>query len=223
LRTTDGRVTRFDAGTGGDTNPTGINDNGDIVGSFYTVGAAVGFIRASDGTITTFNAPDGGDSIYPACINNQGVTVGYDIDAKEVGHGFLRAKDGTITLIDPPGSLYTAATWINKQGDVVGDYRDGNRIFRGFHRTPDGTITRFDVPGSRTTYFTGINNRGSISGYFYNDIFAHAFVLQSSGRFFPINGGKYYSYAYGISDNDLVVGYDILDKRERAYGFVGKP
>jgi probable HAF family extracellular repeat protein len=138
----------------------GINDSGDIVGSYRdNMGMTHGFLY-SNGKFTTLDFP--GASVTVAYdINNLGTIVGY-----ADGRGFLYAN-GSFTTI--PG--FSAIYGINDNGDMVGD--DGV-IYVG------GTLTKVNVPGipsPNVLEARGINNAGIIVGLYQgNDTALHGFM-----------------------------------------------
>jgi len=124
LRARDGTITTFDVpGPTSNPNPIGINQAGEIAGSYLDPQGnySHGFLRARDGTFTTFDVPGAAYvGTVPTGINSKGkITGGYE-DANGAGHGFLRAPDGTFTTFDPPGYTGTDPTAINSAGTVIG-------------------------------------------------------------------------------------------------------
>ena len=109
------------------TSAYGINDAGQIVGSFNNATGSHGFLK--DGaTFTGFNVPGTTDTDASG-INDAGQIVG-DFG----GNGFL--KDGaTFITIDVPGSSFTAASGINDAGQIVGSHSDATG-HHGFVATP---------------------------------------------------------------------------------------
>jgi hypothetical protein len=104
LRSPAGEFTTFDApgeGPGGvgcySDCSVGLNDWGSVTGSFLDANNVIhGFVRSPGGTFTIFDAPgadttSGSDSgTLAVSINDEGVIVGYYLDANNVSHGFLR-------------------------------------------------------------------------------------------------------------------------------------
>jgi probable HAF family extracellular repeat protein len=131
---------------------TGINNSGDIVGTYAdpTTGNAVGFLL-SGSTYTSIAFP-GAPWTWTNAINNAGIVVGYYFDTSNVYHGFTWDK-GTITTIDyGNGYPNTILTGINDGGTMVGAFGSNQTIGsisytceHGFLYS-SGTFTTFDAP-----------------------------------------------------------------------------
>lgn len=137
----------------------GINDDGEIVGSYQSdAPGGHGFLLAQ-GVFTPIDGPVGTVTIQAQGINKFGDIVGvYNAGAP---YGFLLAN-GVFTTIAVPGNTNTYAYGINKDGDIVGLYQDvTSGKFQGFVRS-DGVFTPFDIPpggsGSGIVNFLGIND-----------------------------------------------------------------
>jgi uncharacterized membrane protein len=115
--------------------PTGINNAGQIVGSYYDGTRTLGFLLAL-GSYTTLDPPG---SVYTSAsgINASGQIVGYYYQysgAENNIRGFL-LDQGSYTTLDVPGSTYTSASGINDVGQIVGYYHDASGT-HGFLATP---------------------------------------------------------------------------------------
>jgi uncharacterized membrane protein len=113
-----------------ETDATGVNSSGNVVGSYVDRDAAGnvsfhGFIW-SDGVISS--VPDFPDSFLISAasgINSRGDIVGYYLanpPTSAFEHGYLLSH-GVFTRIDFPGAFYlTSISGINSCGDIVGRY-----------------------------------------------------------------------------------------------------
>ena len=107
----------------------GINDRGQIVGTFRDAeGVIRGFLLAQ-GVFTPIDVDvPGATRTEPTGINNRGQIVGNFTDAKGVRRGFL-FDQGVFTPIDVPGATSTVVYGINARGQIVGFFGDA----RGMH------------------------------------------------------------------------------------------
>jgi probable HAF family extracellular repeat protein len=106
--------------------PTGINNRGQIVGSWIDGdGAYHGFLRQRNGRITTLPQAPGADpasgGVQPTAINDRGQIVGLVYTANGGSRAF-RYDRGRYSMIVGPRATYTRATDINNSGQIVGDY-----------------------------------------------------------------------------------------------------
>jgi probable HAF family extracellular repeat protein len=166
-------------GATGRTVPHGINNSGQIVGSYsFQSGGSHGFLY-DHGGFTTLDVPlSGGNNTGALGINDVGEIVGIYGDSSGQ-HGFLYAA-GNFTALDMPGADTgtTRVLGINNSGQIVGSYEDhppqsaGGPRAHGFLYL-DGVFTMLaDVPvaGAVNTSPTGINDRGQIVGTYYNTL-----------------------------------------------------
>ena len=92
LRASDGTITLFNATGANSTGAVGINDNGDITGTYGSSSQIGGYVRAADGTFTTFDYA----SIYgtyPMGINSKGEVTG--VVGCFIAQPFMAARTAT--------------------------------------------------------------------------------------------------------------------------------
>jgi uncharacterized membrane protein len=196
LRAANGAFRGFRPPDALSTFPAGINDSGEIAGTYYTLALVYrGFVASSKGstiTYTLFAEPNAskqpGYGTLSTGINANGVVIGWYADAT-VGalHGFTRDRQGNFVSFDAPGAV-TAQSYgtiplaINLSGEIVGYYSDSNAVLHGFFRDAAGNITDFDPPGSIQTFASSINDNGQIVGYWSDthQIY-HGFLREPSG------------------------------------------
>jgi probable HAF family extracellular repeat protein len=159
------------------TNADGINDLGQVVGSYVDETGVHGFLW-SNGSFTTIDAP-GALTTGASDINNRGDIVGAYVDVppatgRATNHGFV-FSDGRFTTIDIPSAIAgefidreinTAVRGINDRGDLVGDYTDALGAVHGFELSR-GAFAVIDPPdGGTLSSAQDVNNRGEIVGYY---------------------------------------------------------
>ena len=210
-------LTRFDVpGATNGTNAYGINNSGQIVGTYYDAAGAHGFLL-SGGSYTTLDVP-GGRFTSARGINSSGQIVGFYSDAAGGPHGFL-LSDGSYTTFDVPGAEGTDAFGINNSGQIVGQCFDAAGT-HGFLLS-GGQYTTFDVPGASFTTAFGINDAGQIVGS-YRDVVnrSHGFLLDGGSYItFDVPGGST-TNALGINDAGDIVGYYFDYSGSYAQGFL---
>jgi probable HAF family extracellular repeat protein len=212
---------------------SGINDEGQIVGTYNNVAVGTRSFLYSDGTYSTLDDDPlaAGGYTLAAGINNAGQIVGSYLGSYEGSagtFGFLYSGGDYNTLSDPlsvpEGSLpQTVAYGINNAGQIVGYYVD-NTGDHGFLYSGGTYLTLNDPlasPGQTTAY--GINDAGQIVGLFGNASGAHGF-LYSGGTYTtlddPLAGRA--TVALGINNAGQIVGeYDDSSGGEHGFLYSG--
>ena len=146
---------------------SGINNRGQIAGSYTAIDFNAYPFVYDKGVYATFDNPLDGLSSSPFAINDQGQVVGQYLDSTGDQHGFLYDK-GVYTILDHPDAGFpigTQPTGINNRGQIVGNFSDSEPRTHGF-LYEDGVYTTFDVPGSIATGLTGINEGSQVVGYY---------------------------------------------------------
>ena len=194
------------------TGASGMNDHGQIVGSYVAGGTRHGFLL-DDGEYRTIDVP-GAISTAVNDINNRGEIVGIYTDRHGKGRGFVRSRRGRFTTISVPGSFSTGPHRINDRGQVAGVYSDvdnaGQPVRTGHGFIWDhGRFTRFDAPGNGPlTDPAGIDNRGTVVGAYDDaDGVTHGFLRTRRGRFVTIDlPGAVFTSPVSINDRGDIVG-----------------
>lgn len=176
--------------------PADINDNGQIVGTYYANGAVHGFFKNGQ-TFTTIDFTNAINT-YAQATNNLGHVAGYLNDVRGT-HGFLDSFS-----FDYPGSLETAAFGLNDPGQVVGTFADA-RGHHGYLKDLQG-FTAFDYPGATGTFAQAIDNAGQIAGYYTNAAGIHGF-LKTGDTFSSLDyPGASQTNVWGINNNGEMAG-----------------
>lgn len=207
------------------TGVTGINNNGQIVGTYIRAATDHSFLLASGGQFQAFlpvDAPFANTTAtYANGINDGGQIVGTYHTGGGLGlptfdaHGFLDAG-GVFTSIDAPFFAVTDSfvDGINNAGQMVGSYTDAGG-FHGFVGSA-GSFISIDVPvpNAAATSAFGINSSGRVVGPYTVAGVAHGFLWIPGGQFAafslfddPVSGGD--TIPVGINDAGQIVGdYD---------------
>jgi uncharacterized membrane protein len=200
----------------------GINEHGDIVGSYKLAGESQHALLVQEGEyIPLAQATVLG--AYPSVaykINQHGDVVGWYATEDGAPHGFLLSK-GAVTTLDFPYAACTPATCdtyaigINDSGTVVGFWNlydaDGNLIEQHGYTWNQGVFTQIDYPGLPFTGLTAINNKGEILGGAGANPAAgsQTLFIYSKGHFnlFNVNiPGATYWQANDFNDSGQVAG-----------------
>ena len=118
------------------TSPTGINDSGEIIGTWTdSVGFVHGFYWTSQTGFTSFDVPKTTHTI-PVAVNASGVIAGYYAIRQDTAYAaFMCSADGVVTTITIPHAQTLRVTGINAQGTIAGTY-DSGKEDRGFLYQP---------------------------------------------------------------------------------------
>jgi probable HAF family extracellular repeat protein len=181
--------------TGG-TLPQGINDTGEIVGYYIDGQGSHGFTYNNG----SFSAPQNVPTVEG--INNAGQVVG---------------STNSGAPVQPFG--------INNVGQVVGSLTGPNSVTQAFVTT-NGNTKSLSFPGATSTVARDINDQGQVVGYWTGTDSSFPGVTTSHGFFYE-NGtfsfldaaaGVNGTFANGINNSDLIVGY-YVDSKGTSHGF----
>lgn len=142
-----------------------INNQGEVVGSYYTCvtsGCQPTAFTDVKGKLTPIScALENGTTFFD--INNKGEIVGSYAFFGGV-HGFIwQGNSSCFDIVDPNGPNLTEAWGVNDSGDVVGYYEDSADNYQGFLYV-NGTYTTIACPGWIDTRAYGISDTGVIVG-----------------------------------------------------------
>jgi uncharacterized membrane protein len=193
----------------------GLNDRGDVVGSYKDqAGKTHGFLLRNGALTYPIDFP-GATTTQVWGISNAGEIAGwYEAPAgnppKLVQHGFVYRK-GTFTPVDFPGASFTSVFGINAQGDVVGHYgMPPSGKMRGYVLR-NGGFTDYGAedwlkPNTMTCGFA-ISSTQQIVGHYQDAGGVHGFLLVG-GVFTTLNyPGAVNTNAYGINSQGQVAGF----------------
>jgi len=149
-----------------DTEITGINYWGTIVGFDFTNGHSYGnfAFKLKNGKFTRISYP-GSSSTYVSSISDKGVILGSYLDSQGLEHGFI-LESGVYTTVDNPKAdplQGQSLADINSSGMIVGGYYDSNGIAHSFIYI-NGLLKDIVPPNGFYTIVGGINGYGYVTG-----------------------------------------------------------
>jgi probable HAF family extracellular repeat protein len=193
---------------------TGLNNLGQVVGSYQSGNVTKSFVW-SRGRFTDLAAPSSVQTTTANSINDLDQIVGLQVSSTS-GQGGFFYNWGRFTGFEDPNSIFglTFPQSINDLGQVAGFFVDSNSATSGFVYQR-GVFTTVKVPfaGAVTTAINAISNDGQIAGYYVASLPDGSFSTQAflavRGTFLALNvpGATGYSVATGINDFGQVVGY----------------
>jgi hypothetical protein len=133
VRSAKGKITTFDALEATSTYVSGLNDRGEVSGSYKTGQSEFfGFVREPNGTFKTIS-PGGSDDVDVTSINNSGTVSGdYLSSLDDSQYGFTQAPDGTVTIIQLRRTHDVLPMAINNKGEVTGYFLQDDETEKGF-------------------------------------------------------------------------------------------
>jgi uncharacterized membrane protein len=234
VRDERGHLTTFDAPRAlTQTVPVGLNNRGQIVGTYDRPDGSHGFMRGRRGRFTTIDFP-GAKETEAARINDRGQIVGvYGVTDTGGGgfdaRGFLLER-GKYTPIEVPDARSTSPSGIDNRGRIAGSYVDAAGTMHGFLRDTDGAITTIDIPGTLATQLLDLNDRGETAGFYVDAAgTVRGFRRGADGTVTTIDrpgvapsaapGIALGPLGYGINNRSQVVGA-YRDDQFQIYGFL---
>jgi hypothetical protein len=199
--------------------PTGINDNGQIVGTYYPDYPGNqylyhGFLY-SGGSYTTIDYP-GAYATSVNGINASGQIVGSYTAQDGSSQIFLYSGGSFSTIVYPDHPYVTSLTGINTSGQIVGEEFNYLGQF-GFVDSAGSFISITDPvagPSGPFTNANGINDSGEVAGTYIDQAQAEHGFIYSGGSYTtidypgaplgtPIEGTK----ITGINNSGQIIGY----------------
>ena len=215
-------VSQIDGPNASYTDAVGINNRGDIVGSFSDARGLHGFILRNR-TFTTLDFPaQGVAGTVAKGINDRGQVAGFYVQSGSDIHGFVW-DGGTFTQIDAPDADITYLHGINNRGQVVGhSRRDIFALARGFVWA-SGNFAFMDLPGvlivGRGDETMAINDSGQVVGSLQRGGVDHGFLFGGRDVTQIDVPNSIASRATGINNGGHIVG-SFRDASQRKRGFL---
>ena len=211
------------------TEVTGVDNAGDLVGWFVAKnGANLGFIKRR-GVFTTIAAPGGKGAKHPVTrllgIDNKGFAVGFFNDAKGVPHAFEIQINTRrfINLVLPVKTDGVVATSVDDRGDIGGFFIVGKSTFGFFVRKR--LLTILNLGGKATTKVLGVNNDATLVGSFVDAAGrTHGFVFMwrdRKVRQIDVPGSVGLTVVSDINNRAQIDGF-FRDKAGHIVGFIAR-
>jgi hypothetical protein len=179
----------------------GLNNLGQIVGSYTLGGRQYSFIKNGD-TYSTLDIP--GTNHFAWGINDHGQVVGRVItDNSWLGY-IYNTTTSSLTTIKVPGSYSTAVYGINNVGQICGYFNDGRQLSYMYDLNTE-KWSYLNKDGATQTWAFGINGAGTIVGD--GIISGHNYGYTYDGTFHDLNvPGAQNTRLVGINDHGDIVG-----------------
>lgn len=224
---------------GGLTYVLGINNRGDVSGTYLGLdGKFHGYARL-DGAFYDIDVPDAAQT---ACggIRDDRLVTGTYFDQQGFQHGF-QWKNGTFTRFDVPGAaqttdvffefgtgLGTAGYRTNQRGAIVGQYADEQGYGHGYILRK-GQLTTLDFPGAfhipgYDTTAIAINDANMVGGSYSSELSPHVHgFLYQDGKYHGVDapeaGGEFGTQINGLNNAGAAVG-PYTDADNVLHGFI---
>jgi hypothetical protein len=207
------------------TDCTGINDAGEIVGWYENANKEYYGFTDINGTFQT------NDFVFSSGVSSTGSYVGYyyapgtancDGVTNTTCYGYLATpQSDTLTLVQVENAESTDTFGINDSNLISGFYINSTGTVHGMILS-GSTVTNIDDPKAQTgtTFCEGINSAGDTVGQYTNSANAASGFLYSNGIYSDIfYPGGVDTYAYGINDSGTITGI-YIDTSNVQHGFV---
>ncbi len=209
--------TTLDNPSGLNSNATGNNDSGVIVGR-YSDGTRNHGYRYDGINFITIDHPWGVSS-FATGINDLGTIVGQYKDGFST-HGYI-LNGSSYTPLDHPFGISSFATGINDAGKVVGQYFYGGKQHGYVYDILTDTFTTLDYPGAVNSWTTGISDSGLISGAYDDGVTTRGYIYDGTTFWNFDMPGAITSISLGINDAGEIVGR-YRDNANVMHGYIAR-
>jgi probable HAF family extracellular repeat protein len=216
-------TTLTDPNANGYTVASGINDAGEVVGSYKDSSNTTHGFSFVSGAFTTLNATSATLSTSANGVNNLGQIIGSFNDAAGASHGFVLNLTVYTPFDNPSGVGATYGTGINSSGQLVGNYFDSSQLSRAYSATGGIPPNSFTAVNALTGVGANVsvNSNGAVVGSYVSGSATHGFVTMGATTMTlddPLALGGV-TAATGINDAGDIVGY-FTDGSNMTHGFV---
>ncbi|MFC4909488.1 hypothetical protein [Actinomadura gamaensis] len=186
---------------------SGVNDRGEIVGSYVGAHGVIHGFRYARGGFTAVDVA-GARETWPFGIDDRGRMTVQTVRPDGSQPQYL-LDGGEYTPVAFPGAGLSIVHRLTDHGVIVGVYLDSPEATRQHAFLLDrGAYTRFDVPGAQYTGLNAATDGGVLTGYYVPE-------GSTTGHGFLTRGGRITSFdapgaagttAYDINDHGQIVG-----------------
>lgn len=182
--------------------------------------AFVGIAHAATYNYQTLQYP-GAEATAAVAINSVGTIAGAFRDSSFNSHGFIY-ENGVYTAVDVAACSQTILTGINDSAVLSGVCEAANGSATSFLLDREGALTSIGVGNAIATYVEGINNRSSGAGWYQTPgiTFGSFAFGNREVVFIPQAPNGTATEAFGINNDDVVVGQALVRKGTLLLGFV---
>ena len=206
-----------------DTEATGINPSGVIVGRWYDSSHVHHGFMLQNGNYTSIDVPGAvanSNGTDPEWINSNGTISG----TYQVSNGNSYAftlRNGVYSTIQYPGAAGTWGFGIGNDGSVVGPQCScGFTTARGYMYS-QGVFTAINYPGAMGTFPTGLHDPNWVVGAWIDFSYHyHAFVLQNGVYSSVDYPGSSFTWLTGISPQGIAVGFYVDGATGKQHGLL---
>jgi probable HAF family extracellular repeat protein len=202
---------------GANTYGAAINDTGQVAG-----GDGQAFLY-SDGSLRQLGYLPGGNWSAAYAVNDSGAVAGYGTEGPGQFRGFVW-YGGALVPLGTLGGSSSYAFDLNNSGQVAGAASTSSGYLHAFLDS-NGRMVDLGTLGGSSSYAYGLNDSGYAVGYSsLANGSDHAF-LYANGQLIDLNSllpsgsGWQLLQAYGINDNNQIVGTGLFDGQQHAFEF----
>jgi hypothetical protein len=217
------------------TEVTGINDKGVVVGFFShtnkgnpALNSDIGFYLKG-GKFHKVTFPTGNVSNPPVNellgINNAGVAVGFFFDALGQAHAYrYNTGNHKFAMLNINGSANATATSISGSGTIAGFFTNSSGRVVGFLLHPSGQIVTLSRPGADVTQALGVNVGGLVVGAYTVGSRTFGFTWQAGRGFRTVSdpNGVGSTVVNGVNNAGDLVGF-YTDRNGNTNGMLAIP
>jgi uncharacterized membrane protein len=216
----NGTATQLDVPGAATTYAYGMNDHGDIAGSYVDTNGVTHAYLYSGGSFTEWDAPGASRTTFQD-VDNSGNVVGNWSDGG-TNHAFLWTAGTISETFSYPGAILTSVQGMNNQGDVAGVYCEDTWC-PGWLRYLGSVIDlgTMGFPGALQVTAEDISSTEVVGWVIDAGGGRHGFAATVDDSWTVDVPGAFRTYVYGLNDLGVLAGTYRVESNY--YGFVATP